>query len=36
MKTVSQIRITPSQTLLDGKQVSNSGITGIYREMIGN
>lgn len=36
MKIVSQIRITPSQTLLDGKQVSNSGITGIYREMIGN
>lgn len=36
MKTVSSVTVTPSGAILDGKKVSDSSITGIYRERIGN
>lgn len=34
MTTLAHIRITPSETLLNGKVISNSNISGIYREFI--
>ena len=36
MTTLAHIRITPSETLLNGKVISNSNISGIYREFIGD
>lgn len=36
MNTLAHIRITPSETLLNGEVISNSNITGIYREFIGD
>ncbi len=36
MITLAHIRITPSETWLNGKVVSNSNINGIYREFIGD
>lgn len=36
MKTFAHVRITPSETLLNGEVISNSNITGIYREFIGD
>lgn len=34
MITLAHIRITPSETVLNGKVISNSNISGIYREFI--
>lgn len=36
MNTLAHIKITPSETLLNGKVISNSNISGIYREFIGD
>lgn len=36
MKILAHTRITPSETLLNGRVISNSNISGIYREFIGN
>ena len=36
MNTIAHIRITPTETSLNGKVISNSNITGIYREFIGD
>lgn len=36
MKTLSHIQITPSVTIMNEKVISNSGISGIYREFIGD
>lgn len=36
MITLAHIRITPSETLLNGKVISDSDISGIYRGFIGD
>lgn len=36
MNTLADIRITPFETLLNGKVISESNISGIYREFIGD
>lgn len=36
MNILAYIRITPSETVLNGKVISNSNISGIYREFIGD
>lgn len=36
MNTLAHICITPSETSLNGKVISNSKISGIYREFIGD
>lgn len=36
MITLAHIRVTPSETLLNGKVISNSSISGLYREFIGD
>lgn len=36
MKTLKEIRITPGSTTLDGKEISRAGISGLYREFIGD
>lgn len=34
--TLAHIRISPSETVLNGKVISNSSISGIYRDFIGD
>lgn len=34
MKTIKQVKITPTATEIDGKVISNADITGLYREYI--
>ncbi len=36
MKVLSQVQITPSNVILNGKSISISNINGIYREFIGD
>lgn len=36
MITLAHICVTPSETLLNGKVISNSSISGLYREFIGD
>ncbi len=36
MKVLSQVQITPSSVILNGKSISASSINGIYREFIGD
>lgn len=36
MTTLANIRITPAETVLNDKVISNSNISGIYREFIGD
>lgn len=36
MITLAHIRVTPSETVLNGKVISNSSISGLYREFIGD